>query len=206
MPGKRRDNILMRKLFVLLASPEMAAQSCFLCIVYYAICISMRWLAGKTHELKDSPVGATPEEQWCTHSMGRVLDTLHEKLVEIITFTSILFSEQYMINLLSKHANELQPFKYYLQLMFNNRRMMVKNRTIGMRVENLAMEKREMFNPKKNTNIKIAARMIDIVSVRMPQMNKELADTRKTTWRNLSKSGDRRSWEHSTEEVRIKKN
>ena len=36
MPGKRRDNILMRNIFVLLASPEMAAQSCFLCIVYFA--------------------------------------------------------------------------------------------------------------------------------------------------------------------------
>ena len=37
MPSKTRDNILMRDMFVLLASPEMAAQSRFLCIVYFAI-------------------------------------------------------------------------------------------------------------------------------------------------------------------------
>ena len=36
MPGKRRDNILMQNIFVLLALPEMAAQSRFLCIVYFA--------------------------------------------------------------------------------------------------------------------------------------------------------------------------
>jgi len=42
MPGKRRENVLMRNLFVLLASPEMAAQSRFLCIVYCSICIPMR--------------------------------------------------------------------------------------------------------------------------------------------------------------------
>ena len=42
MPGKRREKILMRNLFVLLASPEMAEQSRFLCIVnfqYAFLCI-----------------------------------------------------------------------------------------------------------------------------------------------------------------------
>ena len=36
MLGKRRNNIRMRNIFVLLASPEMATQSRFLCIVYFA--------------------------------------------------------------------------------------------------------------------------------------------------------------------------
>ena len=82
----------MQNIFVLLDSPEMAAQSHFLCIVYFAICIPVRWLAGKTNELKEFPVGDPPEEQWCTRSMGRFLDTLHKKLGEIIVFPSILLS------------------------------------------------------------------------------------------------------------------
>ena len=135
--------------------------------------------------------------------MGRVLDTLHEKLGEIIAFPSLFLSEQYMMNLFSEYANELPPFKDYLQLMFNNRRMMVKNRTTGMRVAHLAMAKRELFNPKKKTNIESTARMLGIVYVVIPKMNKELIDTQKSTWRNLSKSGDRRSWEHYTKEVKI---
>ena len=79
---------------MLLALPEMAAQSRFIFIVYFAICIPIRWLAGNTHELKDFPVGDLPEEQWCTRSTGRVLDTLHEKLGEIIAFPSIFLSEK----------------------------------------------------------------------------------------------------------------
>ena len=134
--------------------------------------------------------GDLPEEQWCTRSMGRVLDTLHEKLGEIIAFPSLFLCEQYMMNIFSKYANEIPPFKDYLQLMFNNRRMMVKNRTTIMRVAHLAIAKGELFNPKKKTNIEITARMLDIVSVGIPQMNKEIINTRKATWRNLSKSGD----------------
>ena len=107
------------------------------------------------------------------------------------------------MNLFSKYANELPPFKDYLQLMFNNRRMMVNNRTTGMRVAHLDMAKRELFNPNKKTNIKSTARMLDIVSVGIPKMKKEIIDMRKATWRNLSKSGDRRSWEHSTKEDKI---
>ena len=94
----------------------------------------MRWLEGKTHDLKEFPVGAPPEEQWCKRLMVRVLDTLHEQLGEIIAFPSLFLSEQYMMNLFSEYSNEIPPFKDYLQLMFNNRKMMVKNITTGMQV------------------------------------------------------------------------
>ena len=114
IPGKRRYNILLQNIFVFLASPEMSAQSRFLCIVYFSICIPVHWLAGKAHELKDFPVWGPREEQWCTRSMGRFLDTLHEKLGEIITFPYLFLSEQYMMNLFSEYANELPPFKDYL--------------------------------------------------------------------------------------------
>ena len=80
MSGKRRDNILMKNIFVLLAFIEMAVKSRFLCIVYFAICIPMHFLAGMTPKLKDFSVVAPPEEKWCTRSMVRVLDTLDEKI------------------------------------------------------------------------------------------------------------------------------
>ena len=136
--------------------------------------------------------------------MGRVLDTLREKLGEIIAFSYLFLSEQYMLNLFSKYANELPTSKDYLHFMFNNRRMMVKNSTTGMRVAHFAMKKRKLFNPKKKTNIKSTACMLDIVSVGIPQMKKDLINTRKSTWRNLSKSGDCRSWEHSTKGGKIR--
>ena len=81
--------------------------------------------------------------------MGRVLDTLHENLGEIIAFPFLFLSEQDMMNLFSKYANELPPFKDYLQLMFNNRRVMVKNRTTGTRVAHLAMKKGSCSTPRR---------------------------------------------------------
>ena len=107
------------------------------------------------------------------------------------------------MNIFSKYANELPPFKDYLQIMLNNSRMIVKNNNTVMRVAHLDMAKRGLFNTKKNTNIERTARMHDIVSVGILQMKKEVIDTRKATWRNLSKSVYRRSWEHSTKEDKI---
>ena len=109
----------------------------------------MRWLAGKKHDLKDFTVGDPPEEQCCVWSMGRVLDTFHEKLIDIIAFPSIFLSEKYMMNLCYEYSNDLPPFKEYLQLMFNNRRMMVKNSTTGMRVAHLSMEKGSCSAPRR---------------------------------------------------------
>ena len=109
-----------------------------------------------------------------------------------------------MMILFYKYANELPPFKEYLELVFNNRRTMVNNRTTIMRVVHLVMEKMELFNPKKKNNIESTARILDIFSVGVPRMKKDTIDTQKAIWKNLSKSGDHRSWEHSTKEDNIK--
>ena len=95
-----------------------------------------------------------------------------KKLGEIIAFTSLFLSEKYMMNIFSKYSNEIPPFKDYLRLMFNNRIIIAKNRTTGMRVAHLSTAKRELFNPKKKTNIKSTARMLDIVSMGMTRMKK----------------------------------
>ena len=78
--------------------------------------------------------------------------------------------------------------------MFNKRRRVAKNSTTGMQVSHLAMEKRGLFKPKKKTNIKSTACMLDIVYVGMPKTKKDLINTQKSTWRNLSISGDRHYW------------
>ena len=126
-------------------------------------------------------------------SMGRALDTPHEKLGEIIAYPSLLLSEQYMMNLFYEYANELPPYREYLHIMLNNMRIMVKKMNTVMLVTHLDMATWELFNPKKKKNIGSTACMLDIVSVGMPQINRELISTRTATWRHLSKSGDRLS-------------
>ena len=58
---------------------------------------------------------------------------------------------------------------------------MFKNRTTDMQVLHLATEKRELFKPKKNINIEITAHMLDIVSVGLAQMKKDLINAQKAT-------------------------
>ena len=50
-----------------------------------------------------------------------------------------------------------------------------------MQVLHLATEKRELFKPKKNINIEITAHMLDIVSVGLAQMKKDLINAQKAT-------------------------
>ena len=63
MSGKRRDNILMRNLFILFSLLEMVAQTRMYGILYVSIFIGFRWLAGRTHELSEHPVGKAPEKR-----------------------------------------------------------------------------------------------------------------------------------------------
>ena len=48
-------------------------------------------------------------------------------------------------------------------------------------LKHLAMAKRELFNPNKKTNIESTTCTLDIFCLGMPQMKKELIDTRKDT-------------------------
>ena len=50
---KKRDNILMRNLFVVLTSAEMVALSRLLTIIYMSMCLPLRWLAAKTPDLAE---------------------------------------------------------------------------------------------------------------------------------------------------------
>ena len=150
----------------------------------------MRWLAGKTHELKDYPVGVAPEKQWCTRSMGRVLDTLHKRVKTIITLPSLFLSESYMMGIFSEFEEELPPFKQYLNDMFSKRTIIVKSSTTGMRVAHMAMAMKELFRPTKKTNIKTTPRLLELVAVGFTIIKTELEDPKKANYRNLSISGD----------------
>ena len=187
-----------------MTSPEMVAQSRFLCITYFSIGIPIRWLAGKTHELKDYPVGLPPEKQWCARSMGRVLDTLYAAVKEIIKSPSLYLCEDYMMNIFSEFALELPPFAEYLHHTFVDRRIMLKNTLTGLRVAHLSLARKELFRPWKKTNMQSTARMLDLVKVSMKTLRAEFEDRKKATYYNLSISGDRRSWKGSKKEDRIR--
>ena len=75
---RKTDNasILQQNLFVALISTEMIALVRLLSILHVSVCMPVRWLAGKTHELKE-------HNEWGPTSMGRVLDTLEANMQHI---------------------------------------------------------------------------------------------------------------------------
>ena len=98
-------NILQKNFFVALSSSEMIALTCLLSILHLSIVVPFRWLAGKTHELK--------EYNSSLLLMGRVLDTLVEKLNEIKSNPKLIFKSSFMMDIFNNHQEELPPFKQY---------------------------------------------------------------------------------------------
>ena len=203
MVGKKSDNILMRNLWVLLSSSEMVAQTRLYGIMYFSICVPMRWLSGKSHEMKDFPVGASPGDHWCAKSMGKVADELLKKVEQIIELPSLFLSEMFMMSIFAPFAEELPPFKEYLHKYFVRKQMRVVNKTTGMRVHHIAEALAELFNPVSATNNQCTPRMLELVVVAMKRLRDELLDERKATYYNLSISGHLRSFEHCSKEDRI---
>ena len=74
----------MRNLWVLFSSSEMVVQTRLYGIMYFSICVPMRWLSGKSHERKDYPIGAAPEDRWRTQSVGKVADEFLKQVERII--------------------------------------------------------------------------------------------------------------------------
>ena len=64
-----KARLLQWNLFVVLGSVEMITLACLLSIIHISVCMPFRWLAGKTHSLKEY-------KNWGPPSMDRVFDTL----------------------------------------------------------------------------------------------------------------------------------
>ena len=205
MTGKRRDNILMRNLFVLFSSLEMVAQTRMYGILYVSIFIGFRWLAGRTHELSEHPVGKPPEKCWGALSMGRVADHILHVLKEIIADPSLFVSEKYMMNIYSVFLDELPPFKQYWMNLFGNQktRKSMVNKFTGLHIAHISMAVKELFRPRSKTNRKSTPTMLDVTKVVLITMKDEMVDVRKSTYFNLSVSGNQRSYKHSSKQDKI---
>ena len=84
-----KASILQQNLFGTLMLLEMIALVRLLSILHVSVCIPIRWLAGKTHELK--------KHNWGPMSMGRVLDALEEAMQTIYEHPEKILDEKFMM-------------------------------------------------------------------------------------------------------------
>ncbi len=71
--------------FIILHSVEMIAQLRIASIIFIAVVVPMRWLAGKTHELA--------HRNWSDRSMGRAIDLMYDAFLEVESNGELMLDE-----------------------------------------------------------------------------------------------------------------
>ena len=105
--------ILQQKLFTLLHSTEVVALLWVLSILYIAICLPTRWLAGNAKDLG--------QYGFCYYDMGSVLDLMEDRFEEISSDGSLMINEDYMMDMFSLTVINVDPFVVYLEFMFTEK-------------------------------------------------------------------------------------
>eukprot|EP00956_Cyclotella_meneghiniana_P040421 scaffold194930_cov35-Cyclotella_meneghiniana.AAC.1 len=95
----------------MLRSAEVVALLRVLSILHISICVPTRWLAGKSHELKEYNFGY--------YNMGKALDLMETAFESIINDGSLIYDEDFMMNsIFAEISDTVDPFREYLQYMW----------------------------------------------------------------------------------------
>ena len=186
-------NILQENLFIVQSSLEMVALSRLCSIFFLCICAPVRWIAGNTHTLQ--------EYNWGARSMGRIVDILEMKLVEINQTVDLVLDQNYMMGLFDDIVEELPPFKEYLKYMYEKKTMFTIGKSKSKEVP-LALLRNEIFHPQIEDNVSSTELVKKLALIATEAFLVELRDTRKATYKYLSSSGSKFSYEHCPEETK----
>ena len=102
-----KENILQTNMFIILRSTEMIAQLRIASIVFMAVVVPMRWLAGKTHELAN--------RNWSERLMGRALDLMYNAFVQVESDGEKMIDEDFIMNIFSPLYEELPELEEYFK-------------------------------------------------------------------------------------------
>ena len=191
---KKRDNILMRNLFVVLTSAEMVALSRLLTIIYMSMCLPLRWLAAKTPDLA--------EYEWGAVNMSLVLDVFKDKLDYLVLNPDKVLCKSFMMNLFKQFLVKLPPMQEYWDLIFKRAQQKIICRHTGAVMVRLADVQDEAFAPKNKTNRRCSPRVIELGTVAFVAMRDDMLDVRKATHRYLSCFGLYRSWKGCPDSIK----
>ena len=112
--AKKKDNILLRNLMTHMRSEETVAVTRLFSIFCVGWCMPFRALAGMTHELGD-------DYNWGVVSMGRVLDTMLEKMEELSAHPELILRRDVVLNWFKEFRDELDPFNDWWNFLLNDK-------------------------------------------------------------------------------------
>ena len=190
----KHENILARNLMILLSSVEINAVSRLWSILHIAIVMPIRWLAAKTHEMKDYG--------WGYISMGKVLDKLKEDLELIVGQPELIHDESFMMGMMDEWADELPPFREYLDHKFHHQKTSYFNDASKIKAVPLMELRKELFTPTDQDNKDSTPMLEELVVVAATRWIEELLDTTKATYPLMSVSGGEYSWDGSSDNLK----
>ncbi len=164
---------MLRCLFVLMTSEEIIAQFRLYGILHISFCLPIQWLAAKTQELR--------EWGWGPISNGDAIDTLREKMMDLINDPTKVLDKGFMMNMFSKYIDELPPFQEYWEHLFEKKQVRVLVAESSAMVLHFAKLRKELFHPSDVTNAATDERLDELAKVAAQGILDELQDEKKAT-------------------------
>jgi len=189
-----KENILQTNMFIILRATKMIAQLRIASIVFIAVVVPMRWLAGKTHELA--------HRNWSERSMGRAVDLMYNAFVEVESNGELMLDEDFIMGIFSPLYEELPEFKAYLEYFFEEK----ESNVIGSCSRDncvlvaLDLAKCKVFYPTRIENQQTNDLCVNLTREVATCLLLEVADPKKATSDYLSKGNGKFSWAVSSEE------
>ena len=187
------DNILRQNLFILLRSVEVIALLRVLSILYYAICLPVRWLSGNTAMIGD--------EGFAALDMGKVLDLMEDAFIQISRDGKLLLDEDFMMNIFASISEKVPSFADYLAHMFEER----ESRVPGSKKKLIPLDliRAELFYPKRKEICQTFKMSVKLAEEAAAVFLVEFRDPKKATSHYLSSINGQRSQAIITEEERL---
>jgi len=180
----------------------MTAMTRLLAIHHLSVTLPLRWLSGKTHELKDFGFGPI--------SMSRALDLLHGWLTKIQEDPTLFLDEVFMMSCFDEFREQVAPFDEYMDGLDEENDNDIRCRRTGAIVANLRDVRDEVFDPKNIAVKDCKERMLELVPHVVETMLATMESKKQKIWMHLSKFGEEHikefgyslSWDHSTPELK----
>ena len=171
----------------------MIAQLRIASIVFMAVVVPMRWLAGKTHELA--------HRNWSKRLMIRAVDLMYNAFVQVESDGKNMLDEDFIMNIFSPLYAELPELEENLTYFFEEK----ESNVVGSYSQSdwvLAVDlaKCEVFYPTQRENQQTNDLCVDLAREVATCLMLEVADPKKATSDYLSKCDGRFSWSKLTAE------